>query len=106
MDFVVGLSVRDPQHDHIEDFQIFFQKFTKNYFFWNFQNFQIFSENIFGSFSEKVGNFFEHQGRCKKSLRIECDHSQPLKITLQLVKVLWGPKCLPKGAPSAPQAWI
>ena len=40
---------------------------------------------IFGStekiFSEKVGNFFEHQGRLKICSRIDWEHSQPLKIT-------------------------
>ena len=62
MDFAVGLSVPDPQHAHIED--VFFEiieNFSKILFFWNFQNFQIFPENIFGSiekiFSEKVCKF-------------------------------------------------
>ena len=63
MDFVVGWSVPDPQHAHIEEKKSEkIENFQKSHFFWNFQNFQIFSENIFGSFSEKVGIFFEHQG--------------------------------------------
>ena len=36
-------------------------------------------KNIFG----KVGNFFEHQGRCKICSWIEWEHSQLLKITLK-----------------------
>ena len=37
-------------------------------------------ENIFFG---KVGNFFEHQERSRISLRIEWEHSQPLKTTLK-----------------------
>ena len=34
-------------------------------------------------FLEKLRNFFEHQYRSKMSLRIEWEHSQPLKFTLK-----------------------
>ena len=40
---------------------------------------------MFGSidFFKKLRNFFEHQYRSKISLRIEWEHSQPLKFTLK-----------------------
>ena len=89
MDFVVGLSVRDPQHDHIEDFQIFFQNFLNFIFFGIFKIFRFFTENMFGSiekiFSEKVGKFsnikVDAKNHCGSTATT--DHFQPLKITLQ-----------------------
>ena len=61
-----------------------FLNFFKNIFFdrskKNPKKFLIFVEKIFFG---KVDFFFEYQYRCKSSLRIEWEHSQPLKITLK-----------------------
>ena len=59
----------------ISEKNIFLGNFSeKKYFFPK----TIFEKIFFG----KVDFFFEHQGRSKISLRIEWDHSQPLRTTL------------------------
>ena len=75
----------------------FWTKFLKNFFFLGFcttffENFQTRNfpktKNMFFNrpknfFFERVGKFFEHQDRSKISVRIEWEHSQPLKSTLK-----------------------
>ena len=48
-----------------------------------FKNFQKKLNRSKKYFLKKLRNFFEHQYRFKISLRIEWEHSQPLKITLK-----------------------
>ena len=73
----------------------FWKKIKKNFFFLGFcttffENFQ--TRNFPKTkkinrpknfFLERVGKFFEHQDRSKISVRIEWEHSQPLKSTLK-----------------------
>ena len=68
--------------------QHFFDRF---FFRYRFPRKNIFQEIFFQGnflidqkiFSGKVRKNFGHQGRSKISLRIDCDHSQPLKTTLK-----------------------
>ena len=58
----------------------------KNLLQWNQESMTIWSQKV--KFEKSIKNFFfekksGHQYRFKISLRIEWDHSQPLKITLK-----------------------
>ena len=70
--------------EHLEDFFskfCFFSKFRKKWK--NPQKFQKILDRSKKIFLKELRKNFEHQYRSKISLRIEWEHSQPLKITLK-----------------------
>ena len=80
--------------DFLGNFRNPYQNYKANCYYFtfdkDFQNFREIHKNIFFETKNRSKKYFlgklkkiGHQSRQKISLRIECEHSQPLKATLQ-----------------------